>query len=121
MPNGTPLRSDSASRSATPRLTIPRIGETKLSSFSPLLEADEILDQAGAIARLLGIAFEYDNQANHLAAIAGRDAPDFAGLHGDMFRDALYGISSLIAVARHIEDVDRVLLNNARLDKMEAR
>ena len=82
----------------------PRLSSVQLSCFCPFTDRDNVLDQAGAIATLLAHAFEADSEATSIAIRSGRtDAPDWAGLNPIMFSDALKGIASLIAVARHLE------------------
>jgi len=121
MADATTARSDSASRDATPRLAIPLLRHTQISCVSPFYDRDSLLDQASAMARLLARALAYDEEAERLAALARKPAPGFKELNGELFRDALDGISSLIAVHRHLEDVERAEKSNARLDQQEGR
>lgn len=81
-----------------------KLNAIKLSCVTPFGDRDLILDQAGAILMLLANAYEADSEANDLAARTGRSAPDWSGLNPHLFHDALEGVASLIAVARHLEN-----------------
>lgn len=91
---------------ATPatRLTL-----VQLSCCTPVVDADECLDQAHAILVLLGNAFQVDDEAERLAGLTGQHRRTcFQELSGDLFHDALAGVSTLLAASKHVREADRL-------------
>ena len=83
------------------------LSNVRLSCTTVFTDADEPLDQAHAILTLLGNAFQCDDEAEQQAGAIGKIRQScFKELTGDLFRDALGGVSSLLAVHRHLIDVD---------------
>lgn len=91
----------------------PSLQEITLSCTSPIVDADEALDQAHAILALLASAFQVDQEADRLLGIAqmkgemtnGRESC-FSELSGELFHDALSGVSALLAVYKHVREED---------------
>lgn len=92
----------------------PSLQEITLSCTSPLVDADQALDQAHAILSLLANAFQVDQEADRLLGIAqlkgemanGRESC-FSELSGELFHDALSGVSTLLAAYKHVREEDR--------------
>ncbi|WP_037487968.1 hypothetical protein [Sphingobium indicum] len=92
----------------------PSLLETTLSCTSPIVDADQALDQAHAILALLASAFQVDQEADRLLSIAqmkgemadGRESC-FRELSGELFHDALSGVSTLLAAYKHVREEDR--------------
>ena len=85
-----------------------RLTDVRLSCMTPLTDADTALDQAHAILVLLGNAFQVDDEADQLAGLSGRPRNTFfKEIAGDLFHDALGGVSSLLAAYKHIRDADQ--------------
>lgn len=126
MPDGTPLRSDSASQVKTPRLAIPALTDTKtgygqVSVF--YTDGDPYLEQAYALLDILRIGF---TGADEIATqkLAGPNAGQHTTLleaRGHTIALALEGVQSILGLARHLDDVAAVNDSNARLDQMEGR
>lgn len=116
MPTGNQSRHAFAPRAAYPRLATPSLPDTKLSCSSPFLDPDLVLDQAGALLSLLGYAFSSADEFEDIAHAAGklpdRDYSDFKRLRGALFKDALDGVASLIAVSRHLNSLDCMQAHN---------
>lgn len=86
-----------------------RLTAVRLSCTTPVVDADPVLDQAHAILVLLGNAFQVDDEAERLAGMTGRQrATCFKELAGDLFHDALEGVSTLLAAYKHVRDADKV-------------
>jgi hypothetical protein len=85
-----------------------RLTAVQLSCGRVIVEADECLDQAHAILVLLGNAFQVDDEADHLAGMTGQQRQTcFKELSGDLFHDALGGVSALLAAYKHVREADR--------------
>lgn len=126
MPNGTPLRSDSASQNATPRLAIPALTETMMGYGHVAVfytDGDPYLEQAYALLDILRMGF---TGADEIATqkFAGQNAGQLTTVleaRGHTIALALEGVQSLLGLARHLDDVSAVNDSNARLDHTEGR
>ena len=92
----------------------PSLQEVRLSCGTVIVDADEALDQAHAILTLLANAFQVDQEADRLLGMVqmagqlpnGRTSC-FSELSGDLFHDALSGVSTLIAAYKHVREESR--------------
>lgn len=79
----------------------------RLSCSTTVVDADECLDQAHAILVLLGNAFQCDDEAERLAGMTGTPRQScFQELSGDLFHDALGGVSTLLAAYKHVRSAE---------------
>lgn len=96
--------------------TVPLFQEITLSCTRVITDADQPLDQAHAILTLLASAFQVDQEADQLLSIAQMNGAKphgrstcFSELTGELFHDALAGVSTLLAVHKQVREEDRAL------------